>query len=473
MKFALKLVFSVMIIVCILFSISGILFVKQNFNHALSVTTEQNADQHMLQKYTLESNMLGFILNGETYTDEKLSAYTSRLTDFAGGIQKYLGVFQKDSVCIYSNLPAFSTKTISKAIKLNEKSCLTKKVRDKTYMLFASSLDIKGSSATIISAYDISNLFIERDRQNHNFMILNGILVLVSGALIGFLAWLLTRPIVRLNRVSNKIASGSYSERTNIKSHDEIGELSKSFDKMVAAVEENIQQLQTSIQQRDDFISAFSHEIKTPMTSIIGFSDILRTEVVDSSKQFKYASIIYSDAKRLETLSLKLIDLMELSNETFNLLPLSIDKLISKIEKQTSTFLGDVTLSIKLPPAIVLADETLLDCLLSNLISNAKKAEPKDNCIHIQGAILENNYRITVSDKGFGISQKEITRIMEPFYMVDKSRSRTEGGSGLGLSLCQKIATLHQTNLSFDSCLGEGTSVSFDLHIIEKGGKNI
>ena len=473
MKFALKLVFGVMTIVCILFAASGIIFVKQNFSHSLSIATDQNADQHMLQKYALESNMLGFILSGESYTEEKLSEYASRLTSYGGGIQKYLGVFSNSKASIYSNLPDFSAGDIVEAAGQDEKSCLIKKANDKTYMLFTSLLDIKGASTTIISAYDISELFIERDRQNQSFLILNSVMIVVSGMLIGFMAWFLTRPIVRLNRASNKIADGSYSERTNMKSHDEIGELSQSFDKMVAAVEDNVETLKGLVQQRDDFIAAFSHEIKTPMTSIIGFADILRTEVVDSTRQLKYATIIYGDAKRLEALSLKLIDLMELSDEKIKLSKLSVEKLLTGIEKRMESLPDDFVLSVQFSPTAVWGDEILLDCLIGNLVSNAKKAEPKDNKITIVGEKREDKYLITVSDKGVGIPLHEITRITEPFYMIDKSRARTQGRSGLGLFLCQRIATLHKTSLCIESEPGVGTSISFELELFGEGEHNV
>jgi len=103
-----------------------------------------------------------------------------------------------------------------------------------------------------------------------------------------------------------------------------------------------------------------------------------------------------------------------------------------------------------------------------NLIENAEKAEPKDGKIQVVGKKQKDGYRIAVIDHGRGIPKEQIARVTEDFYMVDKSRSRSNGGSGIGLSLVKRILLLHHTELEIESTEGEGTIVSFVL----KEGEN-
>ncbi|MEE1490767.1 MAG: ATP-binding protein, partial [Massilioclostridium sp.] len=116
------------------------------------------------------------------------------------------------------------------------------------------------------------------------------------------------------------------------------------------------------------------------------------------------------------------------------------DRLFHQLQKQLAPSLCETRLEIDAQPAVVRADEVLVNCLLRNLIGNAKKAAHRDRTVRVKGVQKGNRYCVTVPDRGCGIPEEEIERITEPFYMVNKSRSRAGGGSGLGLAICQKIA---------------------------------
>ena len=105
----------------------------------------------------------------------------------------------------------------------------------------------------------------------------------------------------------------------------------------------------------------------------------------------------------------------------------------------------------------------MLQTLLQNLLDNARKATASGGRVVLTGRSRENGYQVTVADQGRGIPDRELNKITEPFYMVDKSRSRAEGGAGLGLALCKEIAELHQGHLRFESQEGKGTIVTVML----------
>ncbi len=113
----------------------------------------------------------------------------------------------------------------------------------------------------------------------------------------------MTRPLEQLEQASRQIAAGAYSQRTAIHGSDEIASLSRSFDEMAQAVEGTVQTLQQNARQKDDFVAAFTHELKTPMTSILGFADILRSGEVSPATRRTAADYIYHESKRLEALS--------------------------------------------------------------------------------------------------------------------------------------------------------------------------
>lgn len=464
MKFSLKLVLSTISIVAVLFSAGGTFLVARNFDHALQNAAAQNTRQHLLERYAMESNMLGYLLSGEDYTPDRLAGYAKRLTGYAAG-DKFLGLYAADQQPIYENLPAFSPEERTEILAENGDSYRLRQSGGQTYMLLTSYLDIGGHPVYLMSAYEVTGLLDERDRQLQDVLLLDGIIVLISVTAVGLLSHFLTKPLKTLNTASRKIAAGAYQERTRIRRSDEIGQLSRSFDQMAQAVETQVKWLGEAVQNRDDFIAAFSHELKTPMTAIIGYADILRTATADKEKQLTYATAIYHEGKRLEVLSGKMMDLVSITEEQPKTKAVPIGALFARLSRRVSILLEPVSLVCEAEPATVLADQALLDCLLRNLLTNAKRARPRDQKIFLTGRLQSDRYRISVIDHGCGMPKEELARITEPFYMVDKSRSRDEGGSGLGLAICQKIARLHHSKLHFESEPGVGTTVWLELEV--------
>lgn len=464
MKFSLKLMLSAISIIAVLFSAGSTFLVARNFDHALQNAVAQNTQQHLLERYAMESNMLGYLLSGEAFAPDKLAGYAKRLTGYASG-EKFLGLYAADKQPIYQNLPAFSPDERAEILAASGDAYVMKKSGGQIYMLLSSELELSGHPVYLVSAYGVTGLFDERDRQIQDVLLLDGIIILIAVTAVGLLSHLLTKPLKTLNTASQKIAAGAYQERTRIRRGDEIGQLSRSFDQMAEAVETRVQLLGEAVQNRDDFIAAFSHELKTPMTAIIGYSDLLRTAAADKEKQLAYAKAIYHEGKRLEALAGKMMELMAVTEDQIDRKAVSIQALFTQLSHSASSILGPVSLVCDAEPATVLADQTLLDCLLRNLLTNAKKARPTDQTVRLTGRLQSGGYRISVMDHGCGMPKEALARITEPFYMVDKSRSRAEGGSGLGLAICQKIARLHRSELHFESEPGAGTTVWLELEV--------
>lgn len=158
------------------------------------------------------------------------------------------------------------------------------------------------------------------------------------------------------------------------------------------------------------------------------------------------------------------MELMALSEDRIELDNIEVNKLINNISSKI--ILKDIKLKIEVEEANIIADRYLIEVVIRNLIENSKKSKPKDNQIIIKGEIIDDSkYRISVIDSGIGIPEEHLNRVTESFYMVDKSRSIENGGSGIGLSLCKKILEVHKSELKIESKENIGTKVSFELQI--------
>ena len=281
--------------------------------------------------------------------------------------------------------------------------------------------------------------------------------------LMGVLSALLTGPLKRMSKAAGRMAEGCYEERLSIHGKDEIGELAGSFNQMAAAVEEKIGELSRAAREKEDFVANFAHELKTPLTSIIGYADTIYQKELPREEVRRASWHIWNEGMRLEALSFKLMELIVLGRQDFPLVEMPADELIRDVADGLAPLLKEhrVILELETGQAYVRVDYDLLKTLLINLVDNSVKAGSSRVMLH--GAVQEGRYEITVRDNGCGMEEEALTRITEAFYMVDKARSRKQHGAGLGLALADRIARIHGSDLKFESRKGEGTVVTFWL----------
>lgn len=301
-----------------------------------------------------------------------------------------------------------------------------------------------------------------------------GLLAIGSIGIYG-LSRYITRPIRNLDRVAKRIADGQMELRSSNKSGDEIGELARSFNRMADRLVEQAEAKALEAKQKEDFTAAFAHELKTPLTSIIGYADMMNSMKMSEQERSEAAFYIYSQGKRLESLSHKLLELVSMDKNPIERRPIPT-KLIEENIRTTVRPIWTqrkIRGKVDMDRGVICGDMELLLSLFYNLLDNAAKAMDKGEhgFILLKGTNLTSGeYEVKVVDNGRGIPPEEISRITEAFYMVDKSRSRREGGAGIGMALCHKIIKLHGGVLQIDSRLGEGTvmKVVFPSEMPEK-----
>lgn len=325
---------------------------------------------------------------------------------------------------------------------------------------------------------DFSDVFAQRDRLIRLYRTVVLAVALLSGVVLLGVSLAVAWPLKRLSRVANQIAAGDLGKRIPLGRHSmgsaEIRRLSADFNTMAQAVEDNIGSLQREVDKRETFIADFTHELKTPMTSIIGYADMLRSYALDESERREAADAIYREGRRLERLSMQLLDILVLEKDTIDLRAVHTAALFDEL-RQALRFLEKkygVAVQVQADAAVVRGEPTLLLSLLYNLVDNACKASSavSNACkaspaVTVTGIQEGGRYRVVVADNGCGIAPENRDRVMEPFFREDKARSRRQGGAGLGLALCSRIAALHGTALEIDSLPGQGTTVRLELAV--------
>lgn len=324
---------------------------------------------------------------------------------------------------------------------------------------------VEGETFCLRSRTDVTDGYTLRRQNLRTYRV-----VLLTAAVLSLAAgWALgrfmTAPIRKLSRSAGRIAAGEYRCRADVRTGDEIGALAQRFNTMADALETHMTELEQSARQQREFTAAFAHELKTPLTSIIGYADTMRSRKLPEEQQLKAETFIFTEGKRLETMSRSLLRLFALEQEKPALRRLLAQSLGQAAARSTRYALEQkkMTLEVSMAPAVVLGESALLETLLVNLIDNARKASGEGQTLWLTGTSTAEGYRISVRDRGRGIPAEALNRLTEPFFMVDKSRSRAEGGAGLGLALGQKIAECHGTTLTYVSVPGQGTEVSFVL----------
>ena len=331
-------------------------------------------------------------------------------------------------------------------------------------VLAASTILLEGWYYQIVTVSDITQVFqMEKEQIQYVQWLSVACATMIAGILL-LVVWTLLRPLRKINEVTWEIARGNYQKRLRVRGYDELSELADNMNRMAEAVEQNVHQLEQVAEDRKTFIANLAHEMKTPLTSILGFADILRVKrMVSNEERQDYANVIVQETRRLRALSGKLMELITMGSTKLDFVEVSLSDFFREVEYSLSPLITGrgLKLIVSSVPGTVRVDQELMKSLLYNLVDNAAKASPAGKTIELRSFYREDKRLVfSVKDEGMGIPQRELDQIVKPFYMLDKSRSRKAGGAGLGLPLCVEIAHLHGAALSIQSTVGKGTLVT-------------
>ncbi len=470
MKFSTKLTLAVLVLLELCTGVLSSILLQRNFDSMLTSGCEKYARMQVSLCRAIETAVEA--LPKPRTTAQRIAAMQKTVND-AGA---YLGlpyamvyIRQQDGMAVYKSLPKGITDAqIRAALEGDRRQHPVYAVGDVRYVGFSAQLEAGGILYEMFSVYDISDVFACRNAQQRDALVLTLVLLPLAALVVWSICRMLTRNVRQLESAASAIAAGAYEQRSGIRGTDEIASLSRSFDDMAQTVEDTIHRLELNLRQREEFVAAFTHEIKTPMTTMIGYSDLLRSQSCDADTVHLAAGYIHSETSRLAALSQNLLMLLGLSRDQATLAPVPL----ASVLQQLALSLGELPDAARLVVTgemehTVLTQQDLLLVLLRNLVQNAARSKPRDGCVQLHcGPVDGDRLSVIVRDTGCGIPEKDLPHITQPFYMVDKSRARSGGGSGIGLALCERIAVLHGTALRFESAVGEGTAVSFALRCV-------
>ena len=278
----------------------------------------------------------------------------------------------------------------------------------------------------------------------------------------------LSSPLSKLTRGVEAVAEGDYSVRTSVSGGDEFSELSDGFNHMTEQISEQIAALELVAEQKQRLVDDLSHEMRTPLTSIHGYAEYLLNAAVGEEERIDALICIMTESERLSKLSQSLLDISYAGNAPLTRTRVSLSEIFRGIENRfgLNAKNAGVELCVEETNAAAFGDVTLLELLFSNLTDNAVKAcrdaAVKRVTVRVEETV-SGRVCVTVTDTGRGMSEEELRHITEPFYRTDKVRSRADGGAGLGLALCRRIAESHGGKMEFSSVIGRGTTVSVVL----------
>jgi len=462
MRLFAKLFLYATLVISIALLISGYLLITISHESAVSRESDRALNQFQYDRFIVQANM---IANAETLAEGINLSMFNRLSSELSGMTAF---FNEDRQLIYTALPPQANYAFLSNITGSTHVKQIQTIAGETYLIVGGRITQSNITIYLLIANDISTVIAQREQMTQSFVQIYFLTLIICMIMILILSTFLTRPLNKMNIAAAQIAKGRYYQRLHTARNDEIGELSDSFNLMAEAIEEKIHELQENARQKEEFVANVAHELKTPLTSVIGYADMIYQKSLPPQQTKDAAWYILNEGLRLESLSLKLMDLIVLGKQDFILEEMSAKALMLDISGTLMPMLTDKAVNLKqnIQPAYIKVEYDLFKTLMFNLIDNAVKA----GCtiIEITGKQVKGKYCISVIDNGRGIPEQDLARITEAFYTVDKSRSRRQHGAGIGLALVAKIAKVHGGGLVFNSAENVGTAVRFDL-ICERG----
>lgn len=469
MKFRQKVLLINLILLSTGLAIIGYFMIRRNYQLALNSQIKNSVEESNLIQNTLEYKLLDIATdtNNDLSLSLKTIANDISLTMTTEGSLIY--IYLNDEF-IYPNSEKDSENSFAELTKSNQtgsKYYTISEIDNKHFIYVMATSIYENNKIQIINKCDISDVYDMTEKQQNYFSILLLIILCVESLLMSILCYYLTKPLEKLNAVSKAFGTGDYNARAVIKSSDEVGELAKTYNLMADAVHSHVNELNAMIERQDQFIADFTHEIKTPMTSIIGYSDTIRSRELPRETEIMAASYIFNEGKRLEKMSQKLFEFIYTKNNYISFSNINSRKLMDEVCQSVMPMAQskNIEIVINAKVATISGDIDLLKSAFINIMDNAIKASNHDSQIIFSSEIDGDFLIFSVQDFGRGIPKEHLEKICNEFYMVDKSRSRNEGGAGLGLSLAALIFDKHGAKLSIDSTENIGTTLQVSFSI--------
>lgn len=459
MRIFAKQFITAMCVLIVSFMVLGNVLVHTAFETTMNRETGQNIEEMKIFQYAMLASLQGLPKDYQAVDQAAAGIVRSIQQNLYGG-QEGIVLYDEDHKAIYRD-DEYESALIDKDRQGHGGIWQITVWNGHHYLESLCEVNSSAGNYILEIHRNIDYVYGDRDRLYERYRVLLGVISAVFAVVLLLFSLHFARPIRKLSQATRLFADGDYKKRVRVRGNDEVTMLSRDFNRMADQLEQSIGRLEDEARRQEEFTSAFSHELKTPLTSIIGYADILRARTLTEEERSRCANYIVHQGRRLERLSLKMLEMSYIDKQETELLRIEVPHLVRQIRAMTEAVLEqkNITLTDHVEPGAVRGDLDLLLSLFANLIDNARKACGEGGEICLSGENAEKGYRFVLRDNGCGMPAEDIQKITEPFYMIDKSRARKEGGAGIGMALCQKIIFIHRAEWKIESVEGGGTSV--------------
>lgn len=428
-----------------------------NRNHKSNINREQDRSLNEFDfiRSAISNNVYSSASSDEMFT-KLLVRYAKSYAD--RGI--YLMIYRKDNY-VFNDFNGVSQDDYKSLLSVSPADRMVRVMENdgRHYILVSGRMNLSDSSV-LIYARDISSVYESRKESIRLTVSLSAALIIILGLLSLLYSKWITKPVEALKKGAISVAKGDYHIRVPV-GRDEFMELAKAFNTMAAAVETTTGDLTERAQELQIFIDDLSHEMNTPLTSIQGYAELLQNANVSIDQYHKALQSIRTQAERMKDIYTRLMMLTLTREQQPGFDIVDIRDLFADIHDTFLNQLHERQIAFQTQCALtgLYADRTLLHILLGNFVKNSLQAVADGGCIQVSAYKDNNKAVLQVTDNGIGIPEDKLKDVTNPFFRVDKSRSRKTGGAGLGLSICKNIAKHHNAELIIESGYGIGTTV--------------
>ncbi|WP_261701672.1 sensor histidine kinase [Staphylococcus equorum] len=296
---------------------------------------------------------------------------------------------------------------------------------------------------------------------SRQFLIIGVITVILTIITVIVLSKVITQPLVRMKKATEELNRGNHEVELSTSRKDELGELATA----ITHLSKDLKRLKN---ERNEFLANVSHELRTPLTYLKGYTDIINRDTTSEEDRIRYTQIIQEETEHLAGLIKTLFELAKIDQNEFAIKKekVEFDALIQKIVERIYPAIEErnIEFSYSCPNNVIITiDPERIQQVLLNILDNAIKYTPRGNHVRLEVVQNKNEVLTIISDTGEGIAEEDMPYIFERLYRAEKSRSRSKGGSGLGLTIAKEIVELHTGRMEVESEPGEGTAFNISL----------
>ncbi|MCM3737635.1 HAMP domain-containing histidine kinase [Bacillus cytotoxicus] len=300
-------------------------------------------------------------------------------------------------------------------------------------------------------------------RLTKQFFTVGALTVTLTTILVFLFSRVITNPLIKMKRATEKMMKQNEPITLGIKSKDELGSLAKTIEQLSS-------ELTYMKKERNEFLASVAHELLTPLTYVKGYTKVAKRESLSKEEREEYLQIIEEETENITELVQDLFELAQLEQHQFtikkqpiSLLPFA-ERVVEKIKPSLKKKQMDISLYCQ-EDLYAYIDDRRMEQVMLNLLHNAYQHSHENSHITVQVLKKEHTFLIQVQDEGEGIPSEDLPHIFDRFYRVDKSRTRATGGKGIGLAVAKEIVELHGGSIQATSEVGIGTTFTMELPI--------